>query len=233
MKLKPVKFAEIAGVSKAAISHKIKKNELVVDKAGYLDTDNPVNAQYISAPSRRGPRPSALTPRTPARAASIATTAPLNTPVALLTTDSEIAKAAQSPAELLNLTLREIVTKYGGIYNLGQHAKILRELTTTEEKNQKMAERGRRLIDKDFVTFHVFQFINILMKQLLDYPDSAVDNLISKVMSDGPDARDFVIAFLRDGLTRIISGSKERIINELKTLHDRYDTEEAEALGNT
>jgi hypothetical protein len=48
MEVKPAEFARIAGVSRPSISGKIQNKTLIVNAAGLLDTDNPVNARYIS-----------------------------------------------------------------------------------------------------------------------------------------------------------------------------------------
>jgi hypothetical protein len=48
MEVKPAELARMAGVSRATISGKIKNKTLIVNAAGYLDTENPVNAAYLS-----------------------------------------------------------------------------------------------------------------------------------------------------------------------------------------
>jgi hypothetical protein len=224
MKLKPADFARQAGVTKQAISAKIKNKTLAVDEAGFLDTDNPINSAYISDPGRKarksalvsGGNPAALAPAgkdTDARPA----------PPPIPTTEAEIAAAAMVPAtELLNYTLREAVARFGGLYNLERHAKTLRDLTLTAEKEQRMDERSMRLVPKDFVISGVLAYLNQINLQLIEYPELAADKIVPKIVSDGPEARDEVILIMRDGLSRIIAGAKDQAIQKLNGLRGRH-----------
>jgi hypothetical protein len=138
-------------------------------------------------------------------------------------TEAEICAAAGVPAvKLLSYTLREIVAKFNGLYNLEKHAKTLRDITIAAEKEQRMAERSLKLIEKDFVTSRLFQYVDVLMKQIIEYPEGAVDTLVAKVLSDGPDARGDLVIMLRDGLGRIIAGAKDQLIKELNGLKGKY-----------
>jgi hypothetical protein len=220
MKVGKAEFARIAGVTKPAITARIKNDALVVDAAGFLDTENPVNKAYISDPRRKSPKAAVpslpgVVPAAPAAGGDAGAAAPL--------TEADIAAAAGVTAtELLNFTLRDVVMKFSGIYNLEKHARTLRDITMAADKEQRMAERSLRLIPKDFVTSRVFPFLNTLMKQLIEYPDAAADNIVSKVLSDGPEAREAIIAMIRDGLSRIIAKSKEQVIKELDSLRSRH-----------
>jgi len=238
MKCRPADFAKKAGVSKQAIHAKLKNKTLIVDDAGFLDTDNPINSAYISDSGRKSrnivqfPLPGASTTASAASAAPGASPAPsAGASPAPAMSEADIAAAAGVTAtELLNFTLRDVVIKFSGIYNLEKHARTLRDITMAADKEQRMAERALRLIPKDFVTSRVFPFLNMLMKQLIEFPDAEADKIISKVLSDGPEAREAVIMMLRDGLSRIIAKSKEQVIKELDSLRSRHglggDTDE-------
>lgn len=224
MKLKPVDFARQAGVSKQAISAKIKNKTLIIDEAGFLDTDNPINSAYISNAGRKSrqniviPFPAAI-----ARPAEIPPPGAATQSVQNSATQADMAAAAGVPAiELLDYTLRDVVMRFNGIYNLEKHAKILQNIMMAADKEQRMAERSMRLISKDFVAARIFPFLNMLMKQLIEYPESAADNIISKVLSDGPEAREAIIAMIRDGISRIIAKSKEQVIKEIESMRPRH-----------
>jgi hypothetical protein len=226
MKLKPVEFARQAGVTKQAISAKIKNQTLIIDAAGFLDTDNPINSAYISDPGRKAKKTALSVQAVPGAAtAPLGETATGTSPSALPipVTDTEIAAAAMVPAtELLNYTLREVVMRFGGLYGLEKHIKALRELTATAEREQKMDERAMRLIPKDFVLSGVLAYLNYLNRQLIEYPEMAADKIIPKIISDGPEARDEVILIMRDGISRIIAGAKEQAAKELNGLRGRH-----------
>ena len=227
--MRPVDFARQAGVSKQAISAKIKNGTLVADAAGFLDTDNPINSAYISDPRRKSSKqtiisfPAGMTPAPAymARGENPDARASKHEPVPL--TEADLAAAAAIPAtELLNYTLRDVVMKFSGMYNLEKHARTLRDITMAAEKEQRMAERSLRTIPRDFVASRVFPYLNMLMKQIIEYPEAAADNIVSKVLSDGPESRDAVIIMIRDGLSRIIAKSKEQVIKEMDSLRGRH-----------
>lgn len=223
MKCRPADFAKKAGVSKQAIHAKLKNKTLVVDDAGFMDTDNPVNSAYISDTGRRARNIVQFPVPAGTKAVSTAPAPPAEASPAVPMTEADIAAAAGVPAtELLNFTLRDIVIKFSGIYNLEKHARTLRDITMAAEKEQRMAERALRLIPKDFVSSRLFPFLNMLMKQLIEYPESVADHVVSKVLADGPEAREAIILMLRDGLSRIIAKSKEQVIKELDSLRSRH-----------
>ena len=189
-----------------------------------MDTDNPINSAYISDPGRKA-RKTALSASPVPGAAPGSGPAPPPVP----STDAEIAAAAMVPsADLLNYTLREVVVRFGGIYALEKHAKTLRDLTLTAEKEQRMDERSMRLVSKDLVMSGVMAYLNYLNRQLIEYPEMAADKIVPKIVSDGPNARDEVILTMRDGISRIIAGAKDRAIKELNGLQGRHGEAPAE-----
>jgi hypothetical protein len=228
MKLKPADFAREAGVSRQAISAKIKNNTLIVDAAGYLDTDNSVNSAYISDPdrSRRKAASPALAAGTAPPAASVAAApGPPVTPAGTRS-DADIAAAAGTAVEMLSLTIRELVMAHAGVQGIERHTKILRDLTATAEKEQRTKERGLKLIEKDFVTSRLFAFVDAICKQIIEYPESAADAIIAKIMSEGPEARPSLVNMMQEGLGRIIGEIKNQIVKELAGLKGKYQKEE-------
>jgi hypothetical protein len=220
MKLKPADFARQAGVSRQAVAAKIKNNTLAVDPAGFLDTENPVNSAYISDQGRR-PHQAAST-AAPAGAwaspPSLAAPAP-QVPLG----DEQISALAGVPAELLGLSLRELVIRYNGMINLEKQARVLRDLTLTHEKELRTAERSIQLIEKDFGTSRIFSYIDVLMRQIMEYPESVMDAFIAKVLSEGADCRGELVSMMRDGLGKIIAGAKDQVIKELNGLKGKYN----------
>jgi hypothetical protein len=223
MKLKPADFAREAGVSRQAISTKIKNNTLIVDAAGYLDTDNPVNSAYISDPERSLRKAAASFP---APAAGIAPATGPPPSAAGARSDADIATAAGTAAEMLSMTIRELVMAHAGVQGIERYARTLRDLTATAEKEQRTRERGLRLIEKDFVTSRLFTFVNVICKQIIEYPESAADAIIAKIMSEGPEARPALVSMMQEALGRIIAGTKSQIIKELDGLRGKYQREE-------
>jgi hypothetical protein len=246
MEVKPAEFARLSGVSRQSINGKIKNKTLILNSAGMLDTENPVNAAYMSKHGRAGGfgggfgngygyfsgggqqtgPPGIESPAGPEPGAAV-----LQTGAAGSKTgdggDLLMSKAAGVPAQLLDLTLRELVTRYGGnLQNLEKHAKVLRDLTMASEKEQRIQERRLALIEKDFVVSRLFQFIDVLMKQLLEYHASAAVTITATVLSFGVvasmDAERAVDLKLKNDLETIISGAKQQILAELNGLKSKY-----------
>jgi hypothetical protein len=218
LEIKPAQFAKMAGVTRQNISEKIKQKTLIVNAAGHIDTDHPVNAAYLSERCRKERDSAEVNQRKKqeTRTQNSVTTDSVNW------SDEDIAIAAGVPEELLNLTLRQVVMRYNGLVSLEKHAKILRDLMVAAEKELKMQERSLAFIKKDFVTSRIFQFINVLMKQLLEYPDSEADEIIAVAKSQDENARSHIIARMKEGLGKVIAGSKEHIISELESLKEKY-----------
>jgi hypothetical protein len=135
---------------------------------------------------------------------------------------------------MLTLTIRELVIGYTGVQGVERWARTLRDLTITAEKEQRTNERGLKLIDKDFVTSRIFTFVDVVCKQIIEYPESAADAVIALVLSEGPEARPSLVSMMQEALGRIIAGSKNQIIKELTGLKGKYQKEEntiQEAIG--
>lgn len=229
MEVKPAEFARMAGVSRQSVYSKIKNHTLVVNAAGLLDTDNSLNSRYMADQRRKAARlaPAQLAPGPGMGAGpgeASAAVYPAAQPPPVITNDIEAAADAGIPQELLELTLRDLVMRYNGIYNLERHAKILQSITAANEKDQRTRERGVKLIEKDFVQGTIFSFLKALAAQLLEYPEAAVDDLIAKVQSHGADAKPEIITAIREGLGKIINGAKGEIIQNLNMLRGKYQT---------
>jgi hypothetical protein len=127
---------------------------------------------------------------------------------------------------MLSLTIRELVMAHTGVQGIERYTKILRDLTATAEKEQRTKERGLKLIEKDFVTSRLFAFVDAICKQIIEYPESAMDAIIAKIMSEGPEARPSLVNMMQEALGRIIGETKSQIAKELASLKGKYQKEE-------
>lgn len=218
MEVLPAEFARQAGVTRQSIFAKIKKGTLIQNSAGKLDTENPVNAGYLSEKRRQQEEAQAIT-------GSIATkqTGGIQSPILHRNLPDPVAASAIGvPAELLDLTLKELVMRYSGILPLEKHAKILKILVESAEKEQRIKERRLTLVDKDFVVSRIFQYVDNLMIQILEYPESTADDIVARVLADKETARHTVVETMKTGLSKIIANAKEQVINELNGLKHKY-----------
>jgi len=227
MEVKPAEFARQAGVSRASISEKIKKKTLIVNAAGMLDTENPVNAGYLSKHRRRAAETEAAELLKASGGKSFtgetfSGSGPPYNPTAR-PDDFTIMESAGVPArEMLNMTLREIVLKFPSIEKIERYAKILKDTTMSAEREQRIQERALTLIPKDFVISRLFPFLEGIIKQVIEYPEAVADRIIALASRETETTRSEVVETLTIGLTQIIAGAKENIIAELNGLRSKY-----------
>lgn len=258
MEVKAAEFARMAGVSRMAISGKIKNGTLILNSGGKLDTDNPLNRAYLEKHKEK--QKIALQEQELARLAEsanfaktahanhsanfaqslyTASTAPFSATASHtsnLPSKPQTAALYQTPAvyqpqtkaaAMLGMTIQELITTYGDTKGIADYAKILRDLTAADEREQKTQERRMLQIPKDFVIARLFSFIDQLTNKLLDIPEAVSDQIIALALSaDENTRRQAVINILSDNLTRCIGGSKEHIVNELNSLKGKYDKTE-------
>ena len=205
MEVSKADFARMAGVSKAAISKKSKNKRLIVNSAGLLDTDNPINRMYLekhqkelnkmsgvipgisagapvapaepTAPAAVLPVPSAPGAAIPGQPAETTTTAPARRTYKD-STGPKLEYAADAN-KMLNMTLRELLQNYNGLDGIEKYAKILKDLMAADERAQRIQERRQLQIPKDFVISRLFGYINQQNNRLLDLPESMADQLIA------------------------------------------------------
>jgi len=122
---------------------------------------------------------------------------------------------------MLSLPVRDLVARFNGVEGIERYAKILRDLTLADEKDQKIRERRGANIEKSFVAARLFGYVNNLMSQILEYPEVDAEPIIALVNSGGDDMRARLVEKMRDSLGSIIGGAKEGIINELEALKDK------------
>lgn len=129
---------------------------------------------------------------------------------------------------MLNMTLLQLVTNYGGVAGIERFAKTLQTLTTANEKELRLQERRQKLVSKDFVTSRLFGYVDQLMNKLLDWPEGIIDTLIAKSLANKQEGRTELVNYMRDGLTRCICDAKQHIISELESLCEKYDPNRTE-----
>jgi len=219
--VRQAEFARICGVAPSVIARKIRNKTLVRNAAGLLDTENPVNAGYAA---RRRLKSSAKALETAEQTVDKRAVPP---PVDFsLLSEHEISEYAGLPQRLLGLTLRELVIKFKGLPGMQEYVRMLKDLAAADERDQKVRERRLQLIEKDFVIARLIQYLDILMKQLLEYPESAVDEIIALVQAKGNSARLDVSRKLESGISRIIKNAKEELTRELGGLRSKYQDDD-------
>jgi hypothetical protein len=215
MEYKQADFCKTYGLEPSTVSKAIKRGALQKNTAGLIDDEHTLNKVFL-AKRRLKSANEALADdgKNTERMVSQIDFAALD--------DEEIAKHAGLPRKLLGMSIRELVIKFKGLDGLQDYIKMLRDLAAADEKDQKTQERRLQLVEKDFIISRIIQFLDVLMKQLLEWPNGAVDGIIATVQSEGGAARHDVVSIMEKGLTEIIKDAKGQVIKEINSLRAKY-----------
>ena len=219
MEVRQGTFAHMCGVSRAAVCTKIKNKTLIVNSAGMLDTDNPVNRAYLDKKQERQ--------RSEQSFANFTADVPGMNGASAKAPDYSSLLQSGAAGEMLNMTIRELVSKYGSMQNVEKYVKILRDLVTADEKDQRIQERRMVQIPKDFVQSSVIGYLETLMNKLLDLPERVADQAIAFVQADLTSARQKIILLLNDDISAAIADSKAQINQQIQNMRGKYSQEDS------
>lgn len=130
------------------------------------------------------------------------------------------------PARMMNMTMFELVKRYGGEMQLKGWADILNKLMAAMEKDQKSQERRNELVEKDFIISNVIKYVDFFMNALFDLAEGQTEEIISLVLSDEKSARKKIPEIRRNSYTKISKETKKGIKDSLKRLSNKYDSKE-------
>lgn len=220
MEVTPAEFARMAVVTRASITQKLKSGTLIINSAGKLDTDNPINRAYIDKHQNKLKKQAA--------SAAFFAKQKLDVENYAENQSQKIVDATSklSAEQMQRMTLSDLVKTFGSMEGMDNYIKYLKDLTTIEEKNQRLQEKRLELLPRDFVIARLFGFQQQQASRILDVPESCADQVIALVMADNSDCRQKIIDYIRDLLSRAIGGAKDHVINELNSLRTKYDTKE-------
>jgi len=219
MEYKQADFCKKYGLEPSTVSKAIKRGDLQKNTAGFLDDENTTNKVFL------GKRRLKITSEALADDGKNAERVVKKIDFATFD-DYELADHAGLPKKLLSMTIRDLVVKFKGLEGLERYVKMLRDLAAADEKDQKTQERRLQLVEKDFIIARVFQYVDDVMKQILEYPSGAAAGIIALVQSAGEGARNEIIRELEKGLGNIIKDSKSQIIKELSGLRAKYQEDD-------
>lgn len=129
------------------------------------------------------------------------------------------------PAEMLKMSWAQVVTKFGAPLQMKNYVDILNTLMSAHKRDVDVQEKRRKLIEKDFVQSHLLQFVDVMINQLFDYPESVIDEIVSEIKADEKRARMNIPERMRKDFTRIIKETKRLINKEIDNIKRRHDEE--------
>ena len=220
MEVTPAEFARQAFVSRQSINGKIKNGTLIINSAGKMDTDNPINRAYLEKHRNQLQQDAATEAFLQKQKMEIQAAAEksANDLLENIQNNNQI-----SAAELQGMTLGEIVRKFGNLEGIERFVKLQKDLVTIEEKNQRLQEKRLQQLPRDFVIARLFGFQQQQASRVLDVPEAGADQIVAMVMANPDGCRQKIIEYMRDLLSRAIGGAKEHVINELSSLRAKYD----------
>lgn len=220
MEVTPAEFARQAFVSRQSINGKIKNGTLIVNSAGKMDTDNPINRAYLEKHRNQLQQDAATEAFLQKQKMEIQAAAEKSANELLenIQNNNQI-----SAAELQGMTLGEIVRKFGNLEGIDRFVKLQKDLVTIEEKNQRLQEKRLQLLPRDFVIARLFGFQQQQASRVLDVPEAGADQIVAMVMANPDGCRQKIIEYMRDLLSRAIGGAKDHVVNELSSLRAKYD----------
>lgn len=127
------------------------------------------------------------------------------------------------PKKILDLTIRQAVLKYGTEPYMKAYVDILNTLFSAMKKDVDIQEKRRALIEKDFVSAHLFQFLDVMINQIFDYPESAIDEFIAEIKADEKKARLKIPEKMRKDFSKIVNEAKKNITRQIKKLNERHN----------
>lgn len=120
--------------------------------------------------------------------------------------------------EIENLTLKQIVERYGGISGFKIYAETLDKMATWKNREMKYQKDRNKLVEKDILGRSLFSIIDLAFKQIVsEYPGSITDQLIAIAKGDRETARIDVVALQEKALSRIMKGIKAEVVKGLKS----------------
>lgn len=123
--------------------------------------------------------------------------------------------------EISNLTLKQIVDKWGGIAGFRPYVDAMAKMTDWKIKDQKYRADRKELIEKEPTAAALFSIINVMLTRIVnDYPNIITDRLIAKARSSKKNARIEVVELQQQTLSEIIKAAKKELVAELKKIDE-------------
>lgn len=232
-------ISERAKVSQTSITKACKgvlKAALVGDR---LDLNHPDVKEYIELKSTGSKRrhskskgAGAPTKRKPVN--NLKTTTPSNRgavkKAATVTGTAAAKKAKQESVNLddtvpipenllpyVDLTLRELIEKFGTSVAFSDWLKSLKAIEDIEEKRLKNRATRGELIDRDFVKIHVFGNVEDLFSKLLNDSPSSLTSIAVDMVEAG-ETKEEITESIYKSISTLIKNSKSKILKALKNV---------------
>lgn len=121
---------------------------------------------------------------------------------------------------LENLTIREVVMRYGSVDGFKRFVDILKSISEFKYKELRAKQQRGDLVDRQKVAGLVFPMIDVAFSRLVtDVPVAVSKSVIARVQSGGPGTHTDVQKIIRDANSRVLKSVKQSAMN-LEILSD-------------
>ncbi len=209
--LKTVDMARICDVSSPAISKAVKSGRLKKNEAGRFDVDDELVKLYLtkhgvnrrdlvdflskagkSKAGKGNVEKSGVKGRGPGEkggsrsAGKSRPGAGKSQSTADLLSEMDDSELLGIPAELLNMRLVDVLTRFQGLPSLKDFASAIAALMLARKRSIEIAAARGELIEKKFVQTHVMNYLNVLAESLFDHAgeDSGLLRMYEKLIKN-------------------------------------------------
>lgn len=126
------------------------------------------------------------------------------------------------PSKMMEMTMFELVKKYGGQHQLEKWANILSKMMTAQKADVAIQKDRMQLIEKDFVVSQVFKFIDEFINKIFDSIDSQNEIIFSLAKSGKKEAKIKIKKMMTDNYSKLAKDAKQIITNNLNKNKDKY-----------
>ena len=121
---------------------------------------------------------------------------------------------------LEDLTLREIVMRYGSIDGFKRYVESLKSISDFNLRDMKMKVHRGELIQRDLVVGTLIPLIDVAYQRLVsDVPAAITQQIIARVESGGEDMIGDSEKIIRDAVSRVLKNTKSSIM-KMEILND-------------
>jgi len=220
-------LARLAGVSRAAVGKAAKGALADAVDGKKINVAHPLVIEWLSSKGADAPEPAATTPVPPATTKRAAKKKTAKKKTAAKSKSKPVPPTAQAtqpnPAPITvggydidgleDLTLREIVMRYGSIDGFKRYVESLKSISDFNLRDMKMKAHRGELIQRDLVSGTLMPLIDVAYQRLVsDVPAAITQQIIARVESGGDDVIGDSEKIIRDAVSRVLKNTKNSIM---------------------
>lgn len=221
-------LARLAGVSRTAVGKAAKGPLADAVDGKKINVAHPLVIEWLSSKGATAPEATApeatVTQATPAKKKTATKKSKKKT--AAKSKPATTVSAAATPPNpapitvggydiegLENLTLREIVMRYGSIDGFKRYVESLKSISDFNLRDMKMKAHRGELIQRDLVSGTLIPLIDVAYQRLVsDVPAAITQQIIARIESGGDDMIGDCEKIIRDAISRVLKNTKNSIM---------------------